>query len=152
MRRGDVDPARRTRARRRALQALYALELSGNPVGQVLAEFAEERDPEKADVAYFEELVRGVCRERERIDAALAPVLDRPIARVDPVERCALRIGVYELLFRAELPFKVVIDEAVQAARQFGADYGYAYVNGVLDRLARELRPQETRSVPARED
>lgn len=137
------DPAKRTRARRRALQALYAIEIAGNPPRQVLAEFAEERDPEKVDGAYFEELVLGVARESARLDALLASVLDRPLERLDPIERCVLRIGTYELLFRPEVPFKVVIDEAVQTARQFGSDYGYTYVNGVLDRLARELRRHE---------
>ncbi len=138
-----VDPAKRTRARRRALQALYAVEIAGNPPRQVLAEFAEERDPDKVDLAYFEELVLGVAREREQIDAVLASALDRPVERLDPIERCVLRIGTYELLRHPEVPFKVVIDEAVQTARQFGADYGYTYVNGVLDRLARELRRNE---------
>lgn len=139
-----IDPARRTRARRRALQALYAIELSGNPPRQVLAEFAEERDPDKVDLEYFEELVLGVAREREDLDRILATALDRPVERLDPIERAVLRIGVYELTRRPELPFKVIIDEAVQTARQFGADYGYTYVNGVLDRLARELRRTET--------
>lgn len=72
-----IDPARRTRARRRALQALYAIELSGNPPRQVLAEFAEERDPDKVDLEYFEELVLGVAREREDLDRILATALDR---------------------------------------------------------------------------
>lgn len=142
-RESGVDPARRTRARRRALQALYAIDLAGNPPRQVLAEFAEERDPEKVDLEYFEALVLGVAGEREQLDRVLATALDRPVDRLDPIERAVLRIGVFELLRRPEVPFKVVIDEAVQTARQFGADYGYTYVNGVLDRLARELRRHE---------
>ena len=92
-----LDPAARSRARRRALQAIYAWQLSGNPVARVIDEFRHEQDMEIADLDYFEDLVRGVDKHCAELDAALVPHLDREIDRVDPIERAALRIGAYEL-------------------------------------------------------
>jgi transcription antitermination protein NusB len=138
-----VDPAARSRARRRALQAIYAWQLSGNTIASVIEEFRNEQDMEIADLAYFEDLVRGVERHRVEIDAALVPHLDREIDRVDPIERAVLRLGGYELRYRIDVPYRVVINEAVEIAKRFGTDYGHTYVNGVLDKLAGEWRAAE---------
>ena len=138
-----IDPAARSRARRRALQAVYAWQLSGNPIDRVIDEFRHEQDMEIADLDYFENLVRGVERHCAELDAALKPHLDREIDRVDPIERAALRIGAYELRHRIDVPYRVVINEAVEVAKRFGTDYGHTYVNGVLDKIAVEWRAAE---------
>ena len=138
-----IDPAARSRARRRALQAIYAWQLSGNSIARVIDEFRHEQDMEIADVEYFEDIVRGVDKHCAELDAALAPHLDREIDRVDPIERAALRIGAYELRHRIDVPYRVVINEAVEVAKRFGTDYGHTYVNGVLDKLAAEWRSTE---------
>jgi N utilization substance protein B len=98
---------------------------------------------EIADLDYFEDLVRGVEQHREELDAALGPHLDREMDRVDPIERATLRIGAYELRHRIDVPYRVVINEAVEVAKRFGTDYGHTYVNGVLDKLAAEWRAAE---------
>lgn len=141
-----VDLAARSRARRRALQALYAWQLSGSAIGSVIDQFRHEQDMEVADIEYFEDLVRGVERHCDELDAGLLPFLGREIVQVDPIERAALRLGAYELKFRADVPYRVVINEAIETTKRFGADHGHTYVNGVLDKLAGEWRKAEYRS------
>lgn len=138
-----VDPAARSRARRRAVQALYAWELGGNPMPRVIEDFRHEQDMQIADLEYFEDLLRGVETHRDELDAGLAPCLDREIARVDPIERAVLRLAAYELRFRADVPYRVVLNEAVEVSKRFGSEQGHTYVNGVLDKLARAWRGVE---------
>ncbi len=138
-----IDPQARSRARRRALQALYAWQLNGRPVPQVLEEFRHEQDMDVADLEYFEDLVHGVVRRLAEIDAGLSHHLDRGIEQVDPVERAALRIAGYELLQRIDVPYRVIINEAIESTKRFGADHGHTFVNGVLDKAAAEWRAAE---------
>jgi N utilization substance protein B len=138
-----VDPAARSRARRRALQALYAWQLSGNRIDQVIEQFRQEQDMQIADLAYFEDIVRGVERSHAELDAAIAPFLDREIGRVDPIELSVLRIAAWELRERIDVPYRVVINEAVETTKRFGAEHGHTYVNGVLDKLAAQWRGAE---------
>lgn len=139
----DRNSGARTVARKLVLQALYRWQLNACPWQDLVQEFAGESDMAKADSAYFEELVRGICEQREALDAQLAPLLDRKPADLDPVEHAALLIGGFELQSRPEVPFRVVISEAVGLARRFGATDGHKFVNGVLDRAARQWRPHE---------
>ena len=141
-----VDLAARGRARRRALQALYAWQLSGTPISGVIEQFRQEQDMEVADLEYFEDLVKGVVAHLEELDAGLAPLLDRPVAQVDPIERGVLRLAAYELRHRADVPYRVVLNEAIEVTKRFGADHGHSYVNGVLDRLAAQWRAPEYRA------
>ena len=141
-----IDPAARSRARRRALQAIYAWQLSGNPVARVIDEFRHEQDMEIADLDYFEGLLRGVEAHLAELDAGLAPHVDRDIAQVDPIERAALRLGAYELKHRVDVPYRVVINEAIESTKRFGAEHGHTYVNGVLDKLAAQWRAPEYRA------
>ena len=141
-----IDPVARSRARRRAVQAVYAWQLSGSGVRDVIAQFAHEQAKEAADLEYFEDLVRGVDTNHEVLDEALAPFLDRDIEQVDPVERAALRIAAYELRMRPDVPYRVVINEAIEGVKRFGAEHGHTYVNGVLDRAAAEWRSVEVRA------
>jgi N utilization substance protein B len=138
-----IDPAARSRARRRALQAVYAWQLSGNRVDHVIDQFRAEQDMQIADLGYFEDLVRGVARMHEELDAAILPFLDREIARVDPIERAVLRIAAWELRERIDVPYRVVINEAVETTKRFGSEHGHTYVNGVLDKLAAQWRAAE---------
>lgn len=149
-RRSDgVDPVLRTRARRRALQAIYAWQLAGGDVHSLLAQFAHEQAIEVADLAYFEDLVRGVLGHQEALDAALAPYLDRGVEQVDPIERAVLRIAAYELRLRPDVPYRVVLNEAIESTKRFGAEHGHSYINGVLDQAAAAWRPVEAQ-VPRR--
>jgi N utilization substance protein B len=138
-----IDPAARSRARRRALQAVYAWQISGNRIEGVIDEFRDEQDMRIADLDYFEALVRGVAHSHAELDAALAPFLDREIERVDQIERAALRIAAWELRERIDVPYRVVINEAVEATKRFGSEHGHTYVNGVLDKLAGVWRSAE---------
>ncbi len=142
-RRDGVDPARRSRARRRALQAVYAWQISGGVAKQVIAHFAHEQAYEVVDLVYFEDLVEGVLTHCAELDEKLTPYLDRTIEEVDAIERAVLRLGAYELLYRQDVPYRVVINEAIMTAKRFGSKYGHTYVNGVLDRAALALRKVE---------
>ena len=138
-----IDLAARSRARRRALQAVYAWQLSGNRIEGVIDEFRHEQDMQIADLEYFEDLVRGVERNHAELDAAILPFIDREIARVDPIERAVLRIAAYELRERIDVPYRVVINEAIETTKRFGSEHGHTYVNGVLDKLAGVWRNAE---------
>lgn len=140
-----IDLAARSRARRRALQALYAWQISGSHMNAVIEQFRHEQDMEVADLEYFEDLLRGVERHVEVIDDALKPYVDREVGQIDPIERAALRLATYELKYRPDVPYRVIINEAIEVTKRFGADHGHSYVNGVLDKLAAVLRSTEKR-------
>ena len=133
----------RTVARKLALQALYRWQLNHCEWQTLVEEFATEADMPRADPQYFQALIEGICGSRDELDAALAPLLDRPPTQLDPVEHALLLIGSYELQQRLEVPYRVVINEAVGLARRFGATDGHKFINGVLDRAARLWRAQE---------
>lgn len=135
----------RSRSRRRAIQALYQWQLAGHEPELILAQFAETQDQSLIDVGYFEDLVRGTTHAIEVIDATLAPFLDRPLSSVDPLERAIVRLGCYELLQRPDIPYRVVLNEAIELAKAFGGEGGHGYVNGVLDHVARTQRELEYR-------
>ena len=141
-----VDPVLRTRARRRALQAVYAWQMSGADARDIITQFAHEQAREIADLAYFQELVHGVDAHCAELDAALAPYLDRTMEEVDPIERAALRIAAYELQHRIDVPYRVVLNEAVESVKRFGSEHGHTYVNGVLDHAAVALRAIEVQT------
>jgi N utilization substance protein B len=144
VRRDGIDPVLRSRARRRALQAIYAWQISGGNADSLLAQFAHEQAHEIADLAYFENLLRGVLDNRRDIDEALAPFVDRGVEEVDAIERAVLRVAAYELRYRLDVPYRVVINEAIETAKRFGSEHGHTYVNGVLDRAAVEWRKTES--------
>jgi N utilization substance protein B len=138
-----IDMQARSRARRRALQALYAWQLSGSHMTAVIEQFRHEQDMEVADLAYFEDLLQGVEKHVDALDASLRPHIDREVSQIDPIERAVLRLAAYELKYRPDVPYRVVINEAIEVTKRFGADHGHSYVNGVLDKLAAELRAVE---------
>jgi len=133
----------RKKARSIALQALYQWALSGSPLNQIREEYASHHNMEKVDVAYFDELLLEIAKNVANIDEAISPFLDRDIKELNPVELTVLRIGTYEVLHRPEIPYPVIIKEAVSLTKTFGASDGFKYVNGVLDKAAKSLRPHE---------
>ena len=141
-----VDPHARSRARRRALQAVYAWQLSHTAINKVIDQFQNEQDMEVADQEYFEDLVRGVEANLGTLDEALSHFLDRDIAQVDPIERAVLRIAAYELRHRIDVPYRVVINEAIETTKRFGSEHGHTYVNGVLDHAAAQWRAAEAQA------
>lgn len=134
----------RSRARRRALQALYQWQMTGQDARDILRQFHAAQDMTGVDEAHFENLLLGVSSGREGLDRELQPFLDRPIDQVDLMEQVVLRIGAFEMLNCLESPFRVVLDECVDLAHRFGSEQGHAYVNAVLDKAAIEWRPDET--------
>lgn len=138
----------RRRARRLAVQALYQWQLSDASLRDIETQFLEEQDFRLADVDYFRELLHQVPAQLDRVDAALVAHMERTVEEADPVERAILRVAAYELLERLEIPFRVVLNEAVALAKTFGAADGHKYVNAVLDRAARELRAVEVNAGP----
>jgi transcription antitermination protein NusB len=142
-RRDGVDPVARSRSRRRALQAVYAMQISRAPVKDIIEQFAHEQLHEPADLAYFQDLVEGVSRHYRELDVALQPFLDRTMEEVDAIERAMLRISAYELQHRPDVPYRVVIDEALRTVKRFGSEHGHTFVNGVLDRAAAQWRAVE---------
>ncbi len=130
-------------ARKLAMQALYRLQLNEAPWQDLIQEFATEEGMDKADDEYFRELVQSIHTARTALDADLAGWMDRSPAMLDPIEHAVLLIGTYELKSRPEVPYRVVINEGVSLAKRFGATDGHKFVNAVLDRAARTLRPHE---------
>jgi N utilization substance protein B len=141
-RRGDAKSARR-RARELALQGLYEWLLSRADAGAVDAHVREQEGFDKCDREHFELLLHGTIRDAEAIDAMLAAHIDRKVELLSPIEHAALMIGAFELMRCIEIPYKVAINEAVELAKSFGGTDGHKYVNGVLDKVAVEVRRSE---------
>ena len=133
----------RSVARKLALQALYRWQLNAGPWQDLVQEFGDAEDMPRADRDYFRTLVEGVCHARESLDERLATLGDRAPHLIDPIEHAVLLLGLYELSAQPEVPYRVAISEAVSLAKRFGATDGHKFVNAVLDRAARELRPHE---------
>lgn len=132
--------SRRSRARRRALQALYQWQLTGQDSAEIERQFLDEHNMVGTDLEYFAELLHEIPARVAGLDALIEPALDRPLAIVDPVEKAILRMGSYELTQRLDVPYRVVVNEAVDLAKLFGAEQSHRYINGVLDRIGRENR------------
>lgn len=135
-----MKPAARRKARRLAIQAIYSWQLSKNSISDIEAEFMADNDTSKVDVEYFQDLIRGVASQASTLDAALSPFTDRPFAELDQIERAVLRVSAYELKVRIDVPYKVVMNEAIELAKAFGADDSHRFVNGVLDKAVDSLR------------
>lgn len=133
-------PGSRHKARRLALQALYQWLVADPGLDNLLDQFATLRSVRGANWGYTRALVHGAVARRKEIETSVAACLDRPIQQLDTVEHAVLLLGGYELLRERDVPVSVVIDESVNLAREFGATDSYKYINGVLDRLAKELR------------
>ncbi|MCO4322687.1 transcription antitermination factor NusB [Aliidiomarina quisquiliarum] len=135
-----MKPAARRKARRMAIQAVYSWQLSGNSITDIEVEFLTENDVSKVDVPYFQDLLHGVATNASSLDSALAPFSTRPFAELDQIERAVLRVAAYELRSRLDVPYKVIMNEAIELAKAFGADDSHRFVNGVLDKAIDTLR------------
>jgi N utilization substance protein B len=146
-RRGSA-PRRNTRRRSRefALQGLYQWQLTGKDPVMISAELAESTEFPKSDVGYFRTLLNGTVGHAAELEAQITPSLDRKFRELSPIERGILLLAGYELVHELEVPYRVVINEAVELAKIYGGTDGYKYVNGVLDKLAPQLREVEVRA------
>ena len=135
--------AQRRKARHFGLQALYQWTLSEASLVDIDAEFRVDNDFRHTDGEYFQALLRGVMEDVEALEALFSPLLDRALDDLDPIERNLLRMGTFELKERIDVPYKVVINEAVSLAKKFGATESHRYINGILDKVASELRTVE---------
>lgn len=133
----------KTNARKCAVQALYQWQMTGETLSRIEMNFLEEELLKGAQKQYFTEIFYGVPKQLKVIDEALAEFVDRPVEKIDPVERAVLRIGVYELINRLETPYKVIINEGVNLAKCFGADGSHKYINGILDKVCQKIRAVE---------
>ncbi len=133
----------RRQARRLGMQALYQWLMADTDLNDLELQFKEQEEMKRADPEYFHELLHKVPKNVEQIESILSGHTARPIIEIDPVERAILFVAVYELKFRLDIPFKVVINEAITLAKKFGAEEGHKYVNGILDKAAHELRVVE---------
>ena len=130
----------RRRARECAVQALYSWAISQNSPEIIELNFMTEQDMKGVDTPYFRKLFRQTVENVEAVERTMQGYLDRSLAELDPVEKAVLRLAVYELQFEADVPYKVVINEAIEVAKVFGADESHKYINGVLDKIAPLVR------------
>ena len=140
----------RRRSRELATQGLYQWLLSGSPAGEIDAQLRGAQGFDKADHEHLDAILNGVIRDSEALSAAIAPCLDRPLEQLSPVERAVLLVAAFELKNHLDIPYRVVINEAVELAKTFGGADGYKYVNGVLDKLSAQLRAEETQAARKR--
>ncbi len=139
----------RHKARQAAVQALYQWQLTEQAPDEIEDHFILDHEMGDVDMEYFDYLVREVPLHVHELDDHILPFIDRTIDEIDPVERAILRIGAYELEFHLEVPCKVVLNEAIELSKTFGAEHGYQYVNAVLDKIAAKLRPSELKGKKA---
>lgn len=143
--------SQRHRAREAVIQALYQWELSGYPMTQVAAMFRADNDLKRADIAFFHDALTAIDHTHQTLVDSLKPYLSRELSELTPIERNILLLGAYELSARIDIPFKVVISEAVALSKKFGATDGHKFVNGVLDQLAASARAIEVQALGTRE-
>ncbi len=133
----------RTHSRAAAVQALYQAWVGGQELASEALAFVQAENSEKMDKKYFTLLVEGVTQYRDALDAELAKAIDRDLNEIDPVELSILRLAVFEFIHRPDVPYRVVLNEAVELAKSFGGEKGHKYVNGVLDKVGASVRTQE---------
>ena len=130
-------------AREFTLQGLYAWLVGGAEVTLIIANLRDDEQFKRADEAYFRTLIYGVLKEEDMLSSRISPLLDRPLPALSPIERGILLIGAYELLHCPDVPWRVAINEGVELAKKFGGADGHKYINGVLDKLAQDVRSVE---------
>ncbi|MEJ2063691.1 MAG: transcription antitermination factor NusB [Reinekea sp.] len=138
--------AHRKKARRLALQALYQWHVAEAPVTQIEKEFLTENDLSKFDSEYFSEVLRGVPASKSELDKHITQHTSRGVDEMTAIELAILRMGTYELIHRIDVPYKVIINEGVELSKTFGANEAHRFVNGVLDKLAQDLRIPEIKA------
>lgn len=138
-----MNPTERRNARHYALQAMYQWQLTQTPIADLETEFLVHQVKKKIDLEYFKELIRAIPTHYDELDKHMEPFLNRPIQELDPIELAILRLGVYELAHRLDIPYRVAINESLELTKKFGSIEGFKFVNGVLDQVSRKLRKDE---------
>jgi N utilization substance protein B len=138
-----VKPSPRRKARELAVQAVYSWQLSQNNIAEIELNFLTDNSARRFDIPYFQQLFNGVTTNVGSIDDKIAPHVDRPLDDVDHVEKAVLRVAVYELTNCLDVPYRVIINEAIELAKSFAADDSHKFVNGVLDKVVKLVRPNE---------
>ncbi|OUR75099.1 N utilization substance protein B [Colwellia psychrerythraea] len=138
-----MKPSPRRKARELAVQAVYSWQVSKNPVNDIEVNFIADNSKRRFDIEYFQLLLRGVTTNIGSIDDAISPYVDRPLDDIDQVEKAILRVAVFELKDCTDVPYRVVINEAIELAKSFAADDSHKFINGVLDKTVKLIRPQE---------
>ncbi|QBG35177.1 transcription antitermination factor NusB [Litorilituus sediminis] len=138
-----MKPSPRRKARELAVQAVYSWQISQNSVSDVEVNFISDNSKRRFDIEYFQLLLRGVTQNVSDIDNAISPHVDRPLDDIDQVEKAILRVAVFELKDCTDVPYRVVINEAIELAKSFAADDSHKFVNGVLDKAVKLIRTQE---------
>ena len=133
----------RHKARELALQGIYSWQMSKNAIEQVELALATSNDMQKVDLAYFQSLLRGVAKDVDAVDTAIRPYLGRLPEELDPIEQAILRMATFELTQRMAVPYRVIINEAIELAKTFGAEESHKFINGALDKAVRTLRKDE---------
>ncbi len=138
----------RIKARQNAVQALYQWFITNKNVGEIIAEFENDKHKlAKTDINYFKLLLRETITNHQKLDSRIINLLDRSVDELDTIERAILHIGCYELEYHDDIPWRSVVNESVELAKIFGAENSYKYVNGILDKVAKELRYNETKDL-----
>lgn len=137
-----MKPSPRRKARELAVQAVYSWQLSQNSISDVENNFIADNAKRRFDIEYFQLLLKGVASNLSELDLAITPHVDRPLEDVDHVEKSILRVAIFELSECKEVPYKVVINEAIELAKSFGADDSHKFVNGVLDKAVKLIRSE----------
>ncbi|HSW69009.1 MAG TPA: transcription antitermination factor NusB [Gammaproteobacteria bacterium] len=141
-----MNPTARRNARQYALQAMYQWQISSTPVKEIELDFLIHHIKQKTDLDYFKELIHGIPENCDELDNRMTPFLSRPIGELDPIELAILRLGIYELEKRLDVPYRVAINEALELTKKFGSIEGYKFVNGILDQVARAVRVNEIKA------
>lgn len=137
-----MKPSPRRKARELAVQAIYSWQVSNNAVTDIETNFLIDNAKRRFDIEFFQLLLRGVCTDVTEIDSKLSPNVDRPLDEIDQVEKAILRVATFELITCLDVPYRVVINEAIELAKSFAADDSHKFVNGVLDKVLKITRPQ----------
>ena len=124
-------------ARRNAVQALYQWDMTGQAASSIKSNFIHDERLKGRYAEYFEKIIKEMPSNSEQIDGLIEAHTDRPISKLDPLEKAILRVGTYEILFEIDVPRNVVVNEAIEIAKLFCSDHGYKYVNGVLDKVVK---------------
>lgn len=138
-----MKPSPRRKARELAVQAVYSWQISQNSVSEIEVNFITDNSKRRFDIEYFQQLLKGVTESVNEIDLAITPHVDRPLDDIDHVEKAILRVAIYELSDCRDVPYRVVINEAIELGKLFAADDSHKFINGVLDKAVRLIRPEE---------
>lgn len=140
---GSFNRVARHNARRYALQAMYQWQVAGASLTDIETEFLNYHIEKKLDLEYFKFLIHGIPEHRLEIDQAMQPFLGRPLDEIDPIELAVLRVSIFELMKRPDIPYRVIINEGLELTKKFGSVEGHKFVNGILDRVAKNTRQTE---------